>query len=79
MDEKALKPCPRCDTPFEKSDGCNQVTCRGCPTSFRWICLGVFDHDKIYGHMNAKHGNIRLEDESGDGYEDMIIRVAEGW
>jgi hypothetical protein len=52
---------------MEKSDGCNHVTYRGCSTSLCWICLGVFDHDKIYDHMNAKHGNTGLEDENGDG------------
>jgi IBR domain, a half RING-finger domain len=78
MDENAFKPCPQCDTLIEKSDGCNHMTCRGCSTSFCWICLGIFDHDKIYDHMNTKHGNIGLEDENGDGYEDVVIRGAEG-
>ncbi|KAL4268947.1 Linear Ubiquitination-Associated E3 Ligase [Pleurotus pulmonarius] len=52
-----LKRCPRCQVPIEKSGGCNHISCR-CGAHVCWKCMGVFNADVIYEHMNAVHGGI---------------------
>ncbi|KAF0687083.1 Aste57867_21164 [Aphanomyces stellatus] len=32
------KPCPGCQTPVEKSGGCNQMKCITCGVNFCWLC-----------------------------------------
>lgn len=68
MQDNRFKACPKCQIAIEKSEGCNHITCSGCGVNFCWICLGVFERDQIYDHMNEAHGNIGLEGENGDGY-----------
>ncbi|KAF7370312.1 RING-type domain-containing protein [Mycena sanguinolenta] len=40
MKRRGWKHCPGCKTPFQKSDGCNHMTCMspGCNTHFCYIC-----------------------------------------
>eukprot|EP01036_Dinobryon_divergens_P022457 gene22457-30714_t len=33
------KPCPRCNAPIEKNEGCNHMSCRKCKQEFCWICM----------------------------------------
>ncbi len=35
------KRCPRCQTPIEKDEGCNHMSCRKCRYEFCWICMQV--------------------------------------
>jgi IBR domain, a half RING-finger domain len=70
MEENKGKACPKCETPIQKSYGCNHMTCPVCSTHFCWFCMEVFGSHDIYEHMTAKHGNIgidipdNLEDEN---------------
>ena len=43
------KKCPKCQTPIEKNQGCNHMTCSrrvgGCGYEFCWVCMGNWkDH-----------------------------------
>ncbi|KAJ7787910.1 hypothetical protein B0H14DRAFT_2951272 [Mycena olivaceomarginata] len=40
MKSRGWKHCPGCKTPFQKSDGCNHMTCMspGCNTHFCYLC-----------------------------------------
>ena len=43
---KNTQPCPRCNVPIEKNQGCNHMTCSQCRHEFCWICLGDYrSHD----------------------------------
>lgn len=37
------KPCPRCQSPIEKSHGCSRMVCSNCKFQFCWICLVDWD------------------------------------
>eukprot|EP00668_Euglena_longa_P004748 GGOE01005546.1.p1 GENE.GGOE01005546.1~~GGOE01005546.1.p1 ORF type:complete len:630 (+),score=206.80 GGOE01005546.1:54-1892(+) len=41
------KACPQCQSPIQKNDGCNHMTCSKCKGEFCWICLGEW----------SKHGS----------------------
>jgi len=60
--ELGIKDCPKCETPIEKIDGCNHMTCRGCGTHICWVCLMTFlGSTACYDHMKAEHGGIGLD------------------
>ena len=48
---------PTCRVLVQKTEGCNHMECR-CGAHFCWMCLQVFDHITIYGHLTAVHGGI---------------------
>ncbi|KIK58976.1 hypothetical protein GYMLUDRAFT_170346 [Collybiopsis luxurians FD-317 M1] len=59
--KSGVKRCPKCSVWIEKTEGCNHITCR-CGAHVCWRCLGIFDAQTIYTHMNTAHGGIGLDD-----------------
>jgi hypothetical protein len=60
------RPCPECNVPIEKNDGCNHMTCtnQNCLHEFCWICRKDW---KLHGTATGGffRCNIWQEDESG--------------
>ncbi|KAF6748288.1 hypothetical protein DFP72DRAFT_820643 [Ephemerocybe angulata] len=55
----AVKSCPGCKMPIEKTAGCHHVTCTVCSTHLCWVCLAPFlDGSGVYSHMLAMHGSF---------------------
>nr|XP_056703763.1 E3 ubiquitin-protein ligase RNF14 [Euleptes europaea] len=50
--DKNSKLCPSCETPIQKLDGCNKMTCTGCKKHFCWICMRSLSNTDPYGHFN---------------------------
>ncbi|GAV04970.1 hypothetical protein RvY_15167 [Ramazzottius varieornatus] len=50
---KNAKSCPKCNTPIQKSDGCNKMVCtaKGCKTYFCWLFGKRLDSLKPYEHF----------------------------
>jgi len=43
---RMTKPCPNCQTPIEKNNGCDHMTCAkpfGCGFDFCWLCLSPYN------------------------------------
>lgn len=54
------KPCPKCQSPTEKNDGCAHMTCKKCQHQYCWICLG--DWTGHTDNYNCNKGqNIQAE------------------
>ncbi|KAF8428187.1 hypothetical protein EV426DRAFT_331428 [Tirmania nivea] len=62
---RKIRPCPRCHTMTQKTEGCNHITCSVCRAHWCWKCqfLGVereSDEDsakrEVYAHLYTKHG-----------------------
>jgi len=34
-----VKPCPGCNTPWHRDEGCNHMLCRNCGAHWCWVCL----------------------------------------
>lgn len=71
---KDTKPCPKCQTPIFKIDGCNQMWCTQCHTAFNWITGKTENtvHNPHYYEWlrkNSEHGEIPrnpLDDYAGN-------------
>lgn len=57
-DVASTKPCPRCDAPIKKYQGCNRMIC-GCSLEFCWLCLG---------NWNGYHKCKRLAEKDGERF-----------
>ncbi|CAG8494145.1 20498_t:CDS:2 [Cetraspora pellucida] len=58
------QPCPQCETPIEKSMGCNHMLCTRCETHFCYLCGNWIDPKEPYQHFNDSKSpcNRRLFD-----------------
>ncbi|CAG8536946.1 14435_t:CDS:2 [Dentiscutata erythropus] len=58
------QPCPQCETPIEKSMGCNHMVCTRCETHFCYLCGHWIDSKEPYKHFNDSKSpcNQRLFD-----------------
>ncbi|KZT12603.1 uncharacterized protein LAESUDRAFT_739975 [Laetiporus sulphureus 93-53] len=68
MDQKGWKYCPGCQTPAEKIDGCNHMTCMspGCNTHFCYGCGEAITQSirrqEIHSDLSAHYRRCRLFD-----------------
>ncbi|KAF8337493.1 uncharacterized protein EI90DRAFT_3013700 [Cantharellus anzutake] len=56
--ENDVRPCSRCRVPIQKKGGCNHMTCSICKADVCWVCMGLFDADTIYPHLEKVHGKV---------------------
>lgn len=47
-------PCPTCDTPAQKTSGCNHMICPKCQTHFCYLCSAWLAGDNPYKHFNTR-------------------------
>eukprot|EP01124_Arcella_intermedia_P021654 TRINITY_DN3074_c0_g1_i1.p1 TRINITY_DN3074_c0_g1~~TRINITY_DN3074_c0_g1_i1.p1 ORF type:complete len:961 (-),score=181.29 TRINITY_DN3074_c0_g1_i1:8-2890(-) len=56
------KPCAKCNSPIEKTHGCNHMTCGVCSSHFCWLCTpgGPISSTSspIYDHLSKAHGGF---------------------
>ncbi|KAK3332795.1 hypothetical protein B0T19DRAFT_416515 [Cercophora scortea] len=57
-EEVAIKNCPGCGTPTEKTAGCDHMECSvgDCGKHWCWNCGKAVDRGEIYEHMTEVHG-----------------------
>lgn len=67
-------PCPTCNAPAQKTQGCNHMICSRCESHFCYLCSAWLDPNNPYQHYNSALGGkvtscyMRLwELEGGDG------------
>lgn len=48
------KPCPKCLTPINKSEGCNDMFCTNCHTHFDWISLEITKENSNHHYNNLQ-------------------------
>jgi E3 ubiquitin-protein ligase RNF14 len=76
-------PCPTCQSPCQKTHGCNHMNCYQCNTHFCYLCSMWLDPQNPYQHFNApgKPCYQRLwELEEGDNAEGAVpFAGVRGW
>jgi hypothetical protein len=65
------KPCPKCNVPIHRSEGCNQMFCVNCKTIFHWETLKIhkkgFVHNPHYfDYLNANGPPLVFEEEAAN-------------
>jgi hypothetical protein len=70
MIRKETKPCPKCGIRISKIDGCDQMWCTGCHTTFSWntgqILLNTVVHNPhYYEYLRRSNGGV-IPREAGD-------------
>jgi hypothetical protein len=71
MLKKDTKPCPKCNTPIFKIEGCDQMWCTQCQTAFSW------KHGRIEtGHVHNPHYWQYLQTQGRD--LDAVRRMERG-
>ncbi|KZP04504.1 hypothetical protein FIBSPDRAFT_1054631 [Athelia psychrophila] len=58
--QPGFKKCPQCTVWIEKTEGCNHMSCK-CGAHICWVCMGIFNAQSVYEHMNTAHGGIYEE------------------
>jgi len=70
MISKETHPCPKCGIRISKIDGCDQMWCTGCHTTFSWntgqILLNTITHNPHYYEYLRKTNNGEIPREAGD-------------
>ena len=64
--------CPKCETPVQKSEACNHMTCVQCRTHFCYLCSTFLNPFHPYDHFNLRGSFCyqRLwEGQNGEGVE----------
>ena len=64
-----MQRCPRCRAPVEKSEGCNQMTCR-CGNHFGYVCSAELPRQNPYDHFQGKDA-YPLFDGQEEGQEEI--------
>jgi len=70
MIRQETKPCPKCGIRISKIDGCDQMWCVSCQTTFSWnsgqILLNTVVHNPHYYEYLRRNNNGALPREAGD-------------
>jgi hypothetical protein len=70
MIKQETKPCPKCGIRISKIDGCDQMWCVSCQTTFSWnsgqILLNTVVHNPHYYEYLRRNNNGALPREAGD-------------
>lgn len=70
MIRQETKPCPKCGIRISKIDGCDQMWCISCQTTFSWnsgqILLNTVVHNPHYYEYLRRNNNGALPREAGD-------------
>jgi ariadne-1 len=61
--KKNAKPCPGCNVPIEKNQGCNHMKCSQCNFDFCWLCLGPLNTHLEPHICNRYQPHANAEDE----------------
>jgi len=77
---KESKPCPKCRTRIQKSEGCSQMYCTQCKTAFDYrtgkIETGRIHNPHYYEELRRIHGdNIPREPGDNPGCDDRLEHI----
>ena len=70
------KPCPKCNAPIQKSEGCNKMTCNKCNTFFCYICGAKLPAQNPYSHFSVRGGDcyqLLFEGADDDEFDEFEL------